>query len=260
MRELLTDWSNTLDRLSRAAALCPNCGVLHNLTPVTVSGRAEDLASKNPNRVNYFDAGYLVFAPPDQRDDKTGFAVVDCDNCQIRFIVAIPHYDYQGPISVVWPIPGISVSDDVPEPVHSAVVDAKLAHAVGSITGAVMSIRTAVERIQTHAGAGSLSELWETKGLSPSLFDTANEPRLWANVITHKHKDFDPADVTLEHVTDLLGFLDILLDMVYIIPEKLKRSRESRAKLTRPDSEQASTEDDNPGNSEDQMVRRPPFV
>ena len=236
-------WEKTLERLTRASASCPSCGVLHNLTPVAVSGRAEDIAHRNSDRKYYIDAEYLVFVPPDLRD-KTGYAVVYCNSCQIRFVVAIPYEDYLGPMRVIWPIPGISVSEDVPEPVHSAVVDAKLAHAVGSITGAVMSMRTAVERIQTHAGAGSLNELWEIKGLSPSIFDTANEPRHWANVITHKHKDFDPADITLEHVTDLLGFLDILLDNVYVTPEKLKRAREARAKLTQPTPEQGNSEDD----------------
>ena len=65
-----------------------------------------------------------------------------------------------------------------------------------------------MERIQRQKKVGSLSDLWQEEKSSQlsSLFDTANEPRLWGHVIAHD--DFDIEDVTIEHVDDLLSFLE----------------------------------------------------
>jgi len=219
-------WSESYDTLKRSSAKCPSCDVLHNLAPLVTGGRIEDIQDRRSDSHVFRDGAYPIFLPPDIRDP--GYAVVLCNNCDDLFVVTIPFHDYE-PIEVVWPIPGAEVSVDIPEPVRSAVKDAKLSRAAKSVTGCIMSIRTAVERIQTTEGAGSLGELWTTKGLSPALFDTANEPRLWGNVLTHA--DFDPAEVTLEHVDDLLDYLDIMLDMVYLTPRRLERSIESRKKL-----------------------------
>ena len=99
----------------------------------------------------------------------------------------------------------------MPELGQISEVDAKLAHAVGSITGA------------------SLTELWAKEKLPEALFDAANEPRLWGHVAAHD--DFDPSEITPEHVEDLLGFLDIVPDMVYLTPAKLEHAIGSRKTL-----------------------------
>ena len=147
----------------------------------------------------------------------------------INFVVEFDSYVWKR--QVVWPIEGGKVSTDVPEAVRSAVRNGKPARAVGSMTGAIMSARTAVERIQGQKKVGSLSELWEQEksSLTSSLFDTANEPRLWGHVIAHD--DFDIEDLALEHVDDLLIFMDQLLELLYIIPENPKGAGEDRKKI-----------------------------
>jgi len=168
-----------------------------------------------------------------------GYWVVRCQACDKRLVVednVVEQFDEEEEKKVeeriykaVWPLGGATVSEIIPEPIRSAVIDAHLAYAAGSKTGAIMSVRTAVERLQRHEKVSSLSALWEAKKLPESLFDTANEPRLWGHAIAHD--DFDPNTVTDEHVKDLLMFVDVLLEMLYIIPAKLGRAREARKSL-----------------------------
>jgi len=135
------------------------------------------------------------------------------------------------------------------------VIDAKLAHSVGSITGAIMSARTAVERIQRQKKVGSLTDLWAKEQLSPALFDAANEPRLWANATAHD--DFDPTEITAEHVGDLLGFLDQVLDMVYLMPKRLDRAAEARKGIGQVGAEDADAQEPEPGST---AIADPPVI
>ncbi len=90
--------------------------------------------------------------------DDRGAAVWSCE---------VPAYGQE--FTVVWPIPGTSVSEDIPPLIRLAMVDAKLSHAVDSKTGAIMSLRTAVDRLQRDKKVGSLTELWERDRLPPWL-------------------------------------------------------------------------------------------
>lgn len=72
----------------------------------------------------------------------------------------------------------------------------------------------------------SLTDLWKKEKLPAAIFDAANEPRLWGHVTAHD--DFDPTEITPEHVEELLGFLDIVLDIVYVTPAKLERAGRAR--------------------------------
>ena len=61
------------------------------------------------------------------------------------------------------------------------------------------------------------------RGLSPSLFDAANEPRKWGDVTAHVN--YDPLDITIEDVAELVEYLDLVLEMVYLLPAKFDRSK-----------------------------------
>ena len=224
----LKDWADQDARLSKLSVHCPACGAVVFIIPIQVHGRVLDTKNSRQDMLLYSDARYPAFVPQIYDDHETGYALIQCNACSIDMLAQVPEEDYKQP-RVVWPLPGGSTSSDIPEPVRSAVIDGKLAYAAGSKTGAVMSIRTAIERIQRREKVKSLSELWETKKLPKSLFDTANEPRLWGHVVAHK--DFDPDIVTDENVHDLLDFTDVLLDMLYVTPERLERAKKAREEV-----------------------------
>ena len=224
----LKAWVDQDARLSQLSVHCPACGAVILIIPIQVHGRVLDTKNSTQDMLLYSDARYPAFVPQIQDDHETGYALIQCNACSIDMLAQVPAGTLLEP-KVVWPLPGVTTSSDVPEPVRSAVIDGKLAYAAGSKTGAVMSIRTVIERIQRRENVGRLSELWETRRLPEPLFDTANEPRLWGHVVAHD--DFDPEAVTDEHVRDLLDFTDILLEMLYVAPARLERAKESRGKL-----------------------------
>ena len=191
-------------------------------------GLVVDCENSSETRQFYTIGRYPLFFPEVYSVTEAGYVLMSCLLCDNQMLVLVPKEEYYD-TKAVWPLSSTQVSTDIPEPIRSAVGDAKLAHAAGSKTGAVMSARTCVERVQRCESASSLTELWETKGLSKSLFDTANEPRLWGHVVAHD--DFDPDSITDEQVSDLISFLDLFLDMLYMTPAKLERARNSRKEI-----------------------------
>ena len=118
--------------------------------PIYVDGMVLDSERSGPEALLYKIGGYPMLLPgfhPNQ-----GYAIALCNACRINFVVEFDDYSIRES-RVVWTIAGVEVPDAVPKPVRYAVRDAKLAAAVGSITGALMSMRTAVERTQRHEEA-----------------------------------------------------------------------------------------------------------
>lgn len=227
-RRELDKWLKQYPALSKRSVRCPSCDAVIPVLPIQVDGKVLDTKYSDPDKLLYGLARYPAFVPEVLYKHDTGFALIQCNGCATDMLALIPEEDYKKP-KVVWPLPGLSISDDVPEPVRSAVLDGKRAYAADSTTGAVMSIRTAIERIQRREKVKSLSDLWETRSLPKSLFDSANEPRLWGHVVAHD--DFDPAAVTGQHVHDLLDFVDLLLDTLYVTPARLERAKKSRGEI-----------------------------
>lgn len=214
-----SEWS----RLLSSTFTCPSCNALQTIEPLQERGLAVISLLTSDTTVTSIDVKYPVFL---SRSGVTpGYMLNVCKACRIRIVIELTG----GRQTVVWPIRGASVSDDVAAPVRVAAIDAKLSHAVGSKTGAIMSLRTAVERLQRDKEVASLTELWERERLPPTFFDAANEPRHWGNVIAHE--DFDHANLTGEHVEQLLVFFDLILDMVYETPAKLQRLVVERSRL-----------------------------
>jgi hypothetical protein len=224
----LAQWKEQYPKLENRSISCPSCGAINPVIPMQADGMVVDREHSSETRHFSIIGRYPLFFPAVYGVTDTGYVLMSCRRCAIQILAVVPKEGYL-PTKAVWPLPDTQVSTDVPEPVRSAVVDAKLAHAAGSKTGAIMSARTCVERVQRRESAKSLTELWETKGLPKSLFDTANEPRLWGHVVAHD--DFDPESVTDEQVKDLLSFLDVFLDMLYVTPAKLERARSSRREI-----------------------------
>ena len=217
-------WESFMSEVRNLALTCSNCGTLVAISPDVVEGQT---FTATRDRMDYEDRRYSVLIP--SQWDTPGYLVSTCSRCSTRLIVEVPHVD---PPTVVWPLANTRVPKEVPEPVRAAVVDAKRAAAAKSVTGAVMSLRTAVERIQRDRGAESLTALWDDTRLPPDLFDTANEPRLWGHVMAHD--DFDPDAIKEEHVAELVTFVDMLLDLLYVVPERLRRARETRKAIEPP--------------------------
>ena len=157
---------NELGKFEGRTFTCPLCDTKQSAEPISVRGRGIDNGRSVPSATFTVDVTFPVFLY--ENDPRhLGYAVCECKSCKARVVVEMPYYD--DGLTVVWPIPGTSVSEDIPSPIKLGVTDAKLAHAVDSKTGAIMSLRTAVIRLQRNKEVSSLTELWEKEALPPTF-------------------------------------------------------------------------------------------
>lgn len=253
-------WEGDLSAFQKKTFTCPSCNTKQSAEPISVSGTGINESKTTADRARVVFTSSITFQLflPYETEYSPGYAICQCKSCRKRVVVEFSSY-HRDP-TVVWPMPGTSVSEDIPEPIRLAVIDAKRAHAADSKTGAIMSLRTAVERLQRDKKVSSLSELWKKESLPPGYFDTVNEPRLWGHLIAHA--DFDYLGVKSEHVEELITFTDIILDIVYEMPARLARSHADRQRIEQTETQESpSSGDPDAENQEPQQhPGRPPFI
>lgn len=131
-------------------------------------------------------------------------------------------YEY----SAVWPLAGAVVPEEIPSPVWLAVADAKRAYGAGAEIGVLLAGRTAIIRMQRNLGVSSLKALYESGKITQLLYEQSDQVRLWANDFGHEKLLQETPD--RDDVEELLEYLDALLDVLYVQPNRLLRLRKQR--------------------------------
>ena len=188
------------------------------MTPLQVVSMEGRTWKRYADSVNFDSAHYYV-----QTGEHSGnIAVVECGGCSGHFVVT---HGYSP--KVIWPVAGTNVSEDISKRVGEAYKDARLALAAGSKIGALMAGRTTVTRLQRDKDVSSLKELVEQGVLTPALYGGADQLRLWAGIIGHEDISID--DFTQQEVEDVLNYLGVVLEAVYVhqgIVDKLVKRTE----------------------------------
>jgi hypothetical protein len=197
------------------AIRCPHCecrvpfnpkmwtGPIYSSGGIILNGQMDEkLGAVKPGNGRFY-ASYML--------RSSGYTIVDCVNCSKEFIAQ------NVPPQVIWPIPMVRVPSEIPEGVRRAFVEAKRAHAVGADVPALLGARTALTRMQREQGCSRIDELAEHGKISRLLAGQANELRRWANMTGHEDVD-NPSP---EDVEQLLSYMDLLFDAVYVQPAKL---------------------------------------
>ena len=123
----------------------------------------------------------------------------------------------------------MTVAEDIPEKIAAVFIEAKKAHAVGAETAALLAARTALIRTQREQDVSSIKELADAGKITPLLYRQADEVRLWANVTAHEDIQEDTPEP--EDVSQLLEYLELLFDTLYVQPAKLAKLSERRTNL-----------------------------
>ncbi len=148
------------------------------------------------------------------------YTVAECVECHREFVT-----DSKSKASI-WPLARVTVPQEMPENIRRMLTEAKTAHAVGAETAALLAARTALIRLQRHEECSKINGLVEKGMITKFLADQANEVRLWANVTAHEEvSDSVPAS---EDVEQLLQYMDVLFDTIYVQPAKLKALQSKR--------------------------------
>lgn len=204
-----------------AGLKCPRCGGFTSFSPVLLQGDGVLVNESMGSSVHY-----AKVRMPAVTDGWPEYAILKCEACGERFVA-----NKTGDWVAVYPVPNSAVAEEIPDPVNSEFQEANLCFAVGAYRGCLLVCRTALIDMQREQGVKSFKELVEEKGIiSPTLYKQADEVRLWANTIGH---EAIVGDIEQDDVEQLLNFVKILFDTIYVNTKKVTDLAQKRKKLTK---------------------------
>jgi hypothetical protein len=117
------------------------------------------------------------------------------------------------------------VSEDIPEPIKGEFEEANICFSIGAYKACIAMCQRTQESICQNKGVSTLNELRDSGIISSGLFDRATEIRLWAGIL--KHKPIEES-ISSEDCEELLTYLEMILDSVFISPKRLERLQVKR--------------------------------
>jgi hypothetical protein len=191
----------------------------------------EDKKALLPDRSDSSSSVYAkarVFALTDNDPPHyVGYGVFECQACDERFVAKRHRYDDTYWVAV-YPLPHKLVAEGIPEPVKSEFEEANLCFAVGSYMACAAMCQIALETLWRDKKVSGLNQLKEDGIISPALFDRATEIRLWAGIIKHKTL---AESVSKDDAEQLLTYLEMILNAVYVEPQKFDGLKQKREKI-----------------------------
>jgi len=199
--------------------VCPLCGVSTSLSPLLLKGKGILLEDFGSDDIHYIDVVLRAITDDHYMDvtsKDTYYAILTCVACGGWFVAKKPPYEEEW--LAVYPIPHKPVAQEIPEPIKSEFEEAYLCFAVEAYRGCLLVCRTASIDIQREQGVSNLKELRDKGIISNTLYGQADQVRLWANMIGHEEL---PETISKEDTEQLLAYLGMLLDTVYVQPKQL---------------------------------------
>ncbi len=155
---------------------------------------------------------------------SSNYRIIGCLQCHKEFVVTNAY-----PPVVVHPDQktSVEVAPEIPKNIGRVLFEAKQVHTMGAETASLLAARTALIRMQREQQCNGIDELATRGVITRFLADQAHEIRLWANALGHE--DVSPDIPTQEDVGQLLMFLDLLFDTIYVQPVRLRQLQTKRA-------------------------------
>lgn len=205
--------------------VCPWCNAFTSFTPARV--RLPEYMSEEPQYVDAVVEETLMPPFPGVQRVKgmDNYAILQCQSCEALFVA---REEAPEKWKAVYPILHKSAKKEIPEPVKGEFEEASLCFAVGAYRSCIAMCQIALEHVWHEQGVSGLNELTE-KGIIPTrLFKRATEVRLWGNLEKHQ-LIIEP--IAAEDAEQLVGYVQIILDEVYVEPQRLDDLTKNRKKL-----------------------------
>jgi len=214
--------------------LCPICGTATSLSPVIIEDKRAYLSDESSEERAVFGRARVSAITDDTSPHYVSHGVFTCQACGERFVAKKHNWEDREWIPV-YPFPHKSVAEEIPEPIKSEFEEANLCFAVGAYIACLLMCRTVVIALQRQQNVSNLKELMGKGTISKTLYEKADEVRLWGNIVGHE--DIMPDSVIREDSEQLLTYLESVLNAVYVEPARFEA-----LKLKRKQVEKRSTE------------------
>jgi len=153
------------------------------------------------------------------------YAILQCQGCEALFVA---REESPEKWIAVYPIPHETAPEEVPEPVKWEFEEASLCFAVGAYRSCISMCQIALEHVWREQGVSGLNELKDKGIISSILFGRATEVRLWGNLEKH---ELLVESVSSEDAKQLVGYVQIILNEVYVEPKRLDALTRKRNQL-----------------------------
>jgi hypothetical protein len=207
--------------------ICPICDTKTSMNPVKIEDNYAFFPTASTPTHPVYGKALCSATTDDSGPSYTKFSIVDCTDCNGRFVVK-KRLGKDSEWVPVYPITHKVVSKEVPEPIKSNFEEANLCYSVGAYRASLAMCQASLEALWRSKNVGNLKELMESGIISKTLFGQSDEIRRWANIAKHQ----PIADVIeKEDVEQLMAYLDSILDHVFVQPAKfdaLKKKRETK--------------------------------
>jgi hypothetical protein len=134
--------------------------------------------------------------------------------------------------TVVYPFQHKVAAEGIPEPIRSEFEEASLCFVIKAYKACALMCQITLEHVWQDKHVSGLAQLRDDDIISTSLYNRANQVRLWGNLVKHELLT-DP--VSPEDAEQLLGYLEILLNEIYAEPERLDKLAKKLKKLEKKD-------------------------
>lgn len=144
-----------------------------------------------------------------------------CNGCQSPLLVAFDPTNY---VTQVLPTPQASpVKNEIPEPMKSALKEAKVCLAAGAnIAAAIMAQRALEDFVNANGATGKnlfqkIDSLVAAHTITPAQRDLAHGTRMVGNDAAHGNGEEDPLrDVTKADAEEAVSFVETLCEQFYV--------------------------------------------
>jgi len=207
--------------------LCPICGTATSPSPVVIEDERAYLADESSEKRAIYGKARVFAITDDKSPHYVSHGVFKCQACGERFVAKKHNWQDQEWIPV-YPFPRRSIAEDIPEPIKSEFEEANLCFAVGAYRASAAMCQRALESLCQNKKVPGLNELLANGIISQNLFDRATEIRLWAGITKHKPLT---ESVSPEDAEQLLEYLSMILDHVYVEPARLEALKKKRKQI-----------------------------
>ena len=209
-----------------AKLICPSCGSSTSFNPVWVNVRGVLEGHSTKDNTVWGEVSVKLIEPYEY--GIANYAILECQACGKRLVVENGEYAEKDFWEVAYPIHHKVASEEIPEPIKSEFEEAELCFAVGTHRACVAMCEIALEALWREKRASGLQELQDKGVISTQLYNRATEVRLWGNIAKH---ELIPDVVKKVDAEQLLAYLEILLNDVYVEPRRLDNLRQKRSQI-----------------------------
>lgn len=209
-----------------AKLICPHCGAFTAFSPAQVLGKGILVSNSTETETEWGTVQISAIVPFDYGGTDLVYAILVCRGCEKYFVAE--RKEYADEWLAVYPIQHKVVSDEIPEPIKSEFEEANLCFAVEACKACVLMCQIVLEHVWHEKHVSGLAELEKQGIIRTGLYNRANEIRLWGNLEKHQLV-IDP--VSRDDAEQLLGYLEILLNEIYVESRRLDTLAKKRKEL-----------------------------